>query len=212
MTASRLEQKIFRAILAEDIEFEEGQKALADPEAWRLQLKGFKNDNRWRTEIVETPRGRVYWVWTRHRNAAGYFIGNRVVIDKAGKKTEDEHVARRVKKRLVVLLKNKAARLKAKYPDQAGIARKKAEAAEKERNKKTRLPRFAPKEFVLYCTIIDKTGKEKPRTHRTGAYDTVEQCKAAAMHDSQGVPRSLAERYARHYRLFRAKYTKVDFA
>jgi hypothetical protein len=210
MTATRLEQRIFRDILAEKIEFEEGQKALADPEAWKLQMKGFKNLNRYRTPFVHTPRGIVYWQWTLYRNAAGFFIGNRVVRDKDGKEKQDQFVARRTKRRLVRLMQDKATALEAKYPNQEELAHKKAAAAKVEREKKMRVPRFSPKEYHLYCTIIDKAGKNDPHTHRVGMFSSPEAAKKAADEDRRGCPPSLLRANERHYRLYRAKWTKAE--
>lgn len=209
--ATRLEQRIFRDILAEDIPFEEGQKALRDPEAWKTQMRGFKNENRYRTDFVQTPRTTVYWVWSLHRNAAGYFVGWKVTRDDStGKETKSEIIGRRSKKRLAALMQRKAKALKAKFPDQNEISRRKELADKRKREAKQRTPRFSPPEFQIYCTIIDRKGEKEPTTHRAATARSKDEIAALIKKDRRGVPASLAFRYERRYRVFQAKWTKID--
>ncbi len=126
MTATRVEQRIFRDLLAEDMTLEEAQEAFSDINAWKcktegMSYKGRPNRNSWRWQNVNTPRMTVCFCWYRHRNTNGYFVGWRQTVSTKGEVKTDQYVARKSKKALAALLKRTTEALLAKYPPEQKI-------------------------------------------------------------------------------------------
>lgn len=102
---SKLEHDITMKMLAGEITYEQGQRALQDPSAFKLSKRmddGTECGERYKFwGVIVTPRQRVAYCWTLRRNEAGYFLGWRNVYDKNGRKIgQDQWTARKVKKRL----------------------------------------------------------------------------------------------------------------
>ena len=104
---SKLENDITMRMLAGELTYEQGQRALRDPAAFKVSRRmapgvASGEDMRYRFwGVIVTPRQRVAYCWSVHRNEAGYFLGWRNVYDKHGRKIgQDQWTARKVKKRL----------------------------------------------------------------------------------------------------------------
>ena len=104
---SKLENDITMRMLAGELTYEQGQRALRDPAAFKLSRRmepgaASGEDMRYRFwGVIVTPRQRVAYCWSLRRNEAGYFLGWRNVYDKNGRKIgQDQWTARKVKKRL----------------------------------------------------------------------------------------------------------------
>lgn len=104
---SKLEHDITMKMLAGELTYEQGQRALRDPSAFKLSKRmeeGAESGENMRYKfwgVIVTPRQRVAYCWSLRRNEAGYFLGWRNVYDKNGRKIgQDQWTARKVKKRL----------------------------------------------------------------------------------------------------------------
>lgn len=112
---TRIEEDIFKKVMSETISFETGQRAMRDPDAWKLSPKGRTSESSRRTDFVKTPRAIISYCWYVHRNEAGYFIGFQAKWKNGKVISRDQLIARKSKKRLALHQKKKAAALAAKY-------------------------------------------------------------------------------------------------
>lgn len=104
---SKFENDITMRMLAGELTYDQGQRAMRDPAAFKLSRRMEKGaasgeDMSYRFwGVIRTPRQRVAYCWSTRRNEAGYFLGWRNVYDKNGRKVgQDQWTARKVKKRL----------------------------------------------------------------------------------------------------------------
>lgn len=101
---SRIENDITKRLLAGDLTFEQGQRAMKDPEAFKLSLKMAKGVGEMRYRFwgrVRTQRLYVAYCWSTKRNEAGYFLGWREHYnEKAEMVSRDQWTGRKNKTRL----------------------------------------------------------------------------------------------------------------
>lgn len=103
---SKLENDITMRMLAGEITYEQGQRALRDPASFRVTQRMADGqrleDARYRYwGKVKTPRMRVGFCWSTQRNEAGYFLGWRELYSPTGKRIgRDQFTARKTKVRL----------------------------------------------------------------------------------------------------------------
>jgi hypothetical protein len=111
----RASKNLIMALLRGDHDYETTRTALADPKAFSLTTKmaNGRTTYRWWGKI-QTSRMKVAYCWSCHRNVAGFFLGWREVYDKSGKRTRDQYLARKSKKRLSLLQKRRTDALIAK--------------------------------------------------------------------------------------------------
>lgn len=105
-------KKITLRMLSGKMSYEAGQKAFADPEAFKAEekrkslLKNRADGGEWPGSYrywgkLKSARLRFAYCWGLNRNKAGYFLGWREVYDAKGNVLKrDQFVSRRVKKRL----------------------------------------------------------------------------------------------------------------
>ncbi len=99
-------------MLAGKMTYEQGQKAFADPAAYKVEekrkslLKNRLDGGSWPGSYrywgkLKTARLRFAYCWGLNRNRAGYFLGWREIYDAKGTLVKrDQFVARKVKVRL----------------------------------------------------------------------------------------------------------------
>lgn len=112
------------------------RKIAADPKGNKLtMLMGEGQNTNWRYwSAGKDGRGReIRFAYACHRNAAGYFLGWREIVNKDGTIKRDQFFARKVRKRASELQKKRAAAFKAKRaakkPAETAPAEPQAEAA-----------------------------------------------------------------------------------
>lgn len=102
--ANALERRLTLRVLKDEMAYAEFERAMKDPEQFKLDEAGMKHE-RWRvTGKVKTARRGYQWAWYIHRTANGYFIGWRETYNPTtGKIERDQYTARRTKNRLQAL-------------------------------------------------------------------------------------------------------------